>query len=356
VPLFPNTTPTTQQLVMLNDELLALVRAGIPLDQGLKLSAKDMPGQLRQIAEQLAGQLEQGQTLEEALRSQPVTFPATYRALVIAGIKSQQLPVILEKIASALKRIVLIRKTVRRSMAYPVFVLAIAYLFFLAFTAWVTPQIAETYWDLARRDEWLMRGMLTLSKTMQWWWPLPPLVAMLLWSTGTRLATVRNPGRTSSLRWTPWRRLERLGQLAIFSEVLALLVQQEEPLPSALILAGETTGSNQLAHESRLLAARMELGEQTPEPHASPAEWGPETWPPLLTWTLLSSRSSSRLAESLHRFSLNYQRQADRLALTLSFFYPVVVGTLMAGMGLFAYAIWVTFPWYLLLYRLGDIT
>jgi type II secretory pathway component PulF len=355
VALIPPAISTEQQLVALNDELLALVRAGIPLDRGLQLASQDMPGQLRRITQQLGRELEQGRSLEEALARQPETFPAAYRALVLAGMKTGQLPRVLASIAESMKRLESIRRTMRSSLAYPLIIIAVAYVCFLAFTRWATPPMVSAYWDLVHRDEWALRGLLAMSDTVQWWWPLPPVIGLGIWMVGSR-ATGFSLWKRSVPRWrTPWRRLEHLGNLAIFSEILALLVEQEEPLPSALVLAADVTGSTELGRDSRQLADRLAAGQPAAGSLSSAEGLTAGACPQLLSWLLLSSRSSRSLTESLHRFSRAHQRQAERLAMTLSFFYPVILGTLLAGMAVLAYAIWVTLPWYMLLYRLGDI-
>lgn len=354
VSLIPQATPA-QRLMALNDELLALVRAGIPLDRGLHLAARDMPGQLARITEQLAGQLEQGRSLDEALRQQPETFPAAYRAMVVAGEKTGRLPYVLAQIAESLKRLELLRQSLRSSLAYPLIVLALVYTCFVAFTIWATPQIVASYWDLVHRDQVLLRGVTAVAETIVWWWPLPPLLVFGLWKAGSRRRGGFSDPRPGSSWKTPWRRLEQLGALAIFTEVLALLVEHQEPLPSALVLSGDVTGDADLIHASRELAKRFEAGTSRAERLLPGRGPGYRPFPPLLEWLLFSSRSPTGLGESLHRFSRNYQRQAERLAVTISFVYPVIVGTLVAGSAVLAYAAWVTLPWYMLLYRLGDI-
>ena len=48
----PSSKPviTLDQLVALNDEIAALVRAGVPLDRGLRSLGEDLPGRLGRFA------------------------------------------------------------------------------------------------------------------------------------------------------------------------------------------------------------------------------------------------------------------------------------------------------------------
>lgn len=346
---------TTEQLVWINDELLACVQAGIPLDRGLQFASRDLSGQLRTITRELGDRLERGETLEEALRSQ-AGIPAAYRALVVAGIRSQRLPEVMRQTAQSLKRLSQVQTTIRRSFAYPLFMVTLTYVLFLTSVVWLTPQVTASYRELLLRETLVSEWLVIIADTIGWWWPIPPamiLLGVVLATQSFRLLPSAS-SRNQISPWTPWRKLERLGQLAIFSETLALLVDQEEPLPSAVTLAADATGIEIFRRDGRRLAEQLERGEPLRDSSTSLQVTNQHAWPPILTWLMLSSRDSASLASSLHRYSRNLQRNAERQAMTLSFLYPVIIGTLVAGFSLLAYALWVITPWYLLLHYLAQ--
>ena len=49
---------TLEELTALNDEIAALVRVGVPLEDGLSRLGEDLPGRLGQLASRLADQLQ----------------------------------------------------------------------------------------------------------------------------------------------------------------------------------------------------------------------------------------------------------------------------------------------------------
>src|SRR5947209_1505582 len=78
-----------EDLIALNEEIAAMARAGLPLDQGLAALAREMDrGRLRQVTAELAEDLRQGKTLPEALERQGNRVPPFYAALVTAGIRT----------------------------------------------------------------------------------------------------------------------------------------------------------------------------------------------------------------------------------------------------------------------------
>ena len=76
---------TIDELAALNDEIAALVRAGVPLDRGLLQAGSELPGGLKRITQALGERLSRGETLTEALEAESQSTPPLYRAVVEAG-------------------------------------------------------------------------------------------------------------------------------------------------------------------------------------------------------------------------------------------------------------------------------
>ena len=82
-------------LAALNDEIAALVRAGVPLERGLTGGSSDLPRRLGAYAAELGARMERGESLAQAVAAQK-NFPPVYRAVIAAGTKAGRLPVALE--------------------------------------------------------------------------------------------------------------------------------------------------------------------------------------------------------------------------------------------------------------------
>src|SRR5436305_15337361 len=93
-----------EDLIALNDEIAALVRAGAPLEQGLSLAGEDLPRGLRHIADDLAVRMRQGASLSAALAASDRRVPPLYRAIVEAGVRSGRLPAALESWSGIARR------------------------------------------------------------------------------------------------------------------------------------------------------------------------------------------------------------------------------------------------------------
>src|SRR5436309_10748340 len=80
---------SVDDLITLNEEIAGMARAGLPLDQGLAMLAKEMgQGRLGQVTAELAADLKAGHTLPQALERQRWRVPPFYAVLVAAGART----------------------------------------------------------------------------------------------------------------------------------------------------------------------------------------------------------------------------------------------------------------------------
>lgn len=134
-------------LILFNQELLALLKAGIPLLQSLELlvgHGKDPL--LRNSLERVVELLREGMAYSEALE-QAGTFPAVYRANVVAGERSGTLP---EVIARWLAFQAFAQKSRRRiveAMVYPTFLVGVLFSSLGVIFNVVLPRFQEIYTD-----------------------------------------------------------------------------------------------------------------------------------------------------------------------------------------------------------------
>lgn len=295
-------------LVALNDEIGALVRAGVPLDRGLR--ALGGRRGLGAIAGALGARLERGETLPEALEAEGARIPALYRAVVEAGLRAGRLPAALEGVASYARGVAELRREIGQALVYPLMVLMLAYVLFVGLVVGVVPRLlaaAEGFRVPIRGALWALER---LDETAAVWVPVVPagLVALgVAWAWSGRAAGL-GAGRTL-LAWVPWAR-EALddARAAGFAELLALLIDQRLPLDRAVTLAAEATGDPRLRSAGRALAESIRLGEP-----AAPTIRRARGFPPLLRWILVTSRGGD-LAASLRHAAATYRGRARRRA------------------------------------------
>src|SRR3954470_12951227 len=87
---------TLDDFMALNDQLVALVQAGVPLDLGLEGSQSNTAVALERVNTVVARRVSQGATLSEALQGHDPALPARYRHLAQLGLSSGDLSAALQ--------------------------------------------------------------------------------------------------------------------------------------------------------------------------------------------------------------------------------------------------------------------
>jgi type II secretory pathway component PulF len=345
---------TLDQLIALNDEISALVRAGVPLEAAFVDLGKDLPGRLGRIAAGLAERTSRGQPLAEALADRAARLPPVYRAVVEAGVKSGRLPAALDSLATTARRLAEARRHAAAAAVYPVVVLTLASGLLAVFCAVVAPRLAEMFDAFGVPGRGAMQLLADLGRSAAWWgWavPLAVLVAGGVWLLRSRRAAIAEPRLAGRLLgWLPWTgRFLRYSRAAAFAEVLALLVENDVPLPEALRLAAEASGDRKLAAGAAELAESIRLGRQ---PAAAPD--GLRQFPPLLRWQLASAADGALLLPALKHAAAAYRRRAEQQADLARVLLPVLTTVAVGGAATLALALALFLPYVTILKNLGT--
>lgn len=320
---------TLDQLIALNDEVLALTRAGMPLERGLTEAGSDLPGRLRTVTQAVGERLGRGESLAEALESVDAGVPPVYRAVVEAGVRSGRLPIALEGLATYARGYAEARGSIGLALLYPVIVMSLAFGLFLFLMSYVVPKFEALMADLGIAPRGLMRVVGWFSGAAPLLWPVLPvgLLVLLFWWRSTRRAVGLQGGRPLALlRRFPWmgRMLSRF-EASSFAELLALLVENGVPYPAALRLAGEASGDPALIRSSGRIAESIERGE----PVAEALKHAP-SFPPLLRWVVATGQAQGDLPGSLRRMAGQYRSdarfQADKIRVLMPTFLMLALG------------------------------
>ena len=275
----PSQSPaiTLDDLIALNDEIAALVRAKVPLERGLQDLGRDLPGRLGQFASALARRTGSGEPLVDVLGDPDFRLPKIYRAVVEAGVRSGRLPAALESLAGSMRRLAEARRGVVLALLYPLLLLIVAWGFFAFTTAQIAPKLLVSFEMLRVPGAIVFRPLAWCGRSAAIWGPIGPMVflavAGLWWYAATRATVVGSRRACWLLGWLPWLgRTLRWSRTAIFAEILALLVENGLPLDAAVLLAGEAAGDPQLSEAAKELAAAIRRGE--PSGGTGPAATG----------------------------------------------------------------------------------
>ena len=320
---------TLDQLIALNDEILALTRAGMPLERGLMVAGRDVPGRLGRVATALGERMNRGESLVEALDGLGDGVPRVYKAVVQAGVRSGHLPTALEGLATFARGYSEARQSIGLALWYPLLVLVLAYVLFLVILRVMVPIFLETFGSMGMPVHEALRFLNSMGETVWIWGPILPVLLvgfLLLWVTSRRALSLDKGRGFDVLRWFPWMgKLVSGFEAASFADLLALLVEHRVPYPEALRLAGEASGDAYLARSSEALASAVERGLPPDE-----ALKGSSFFPPLLRWLLATGSKQGDLVGALRQMAERYRGEARFQSEKIRILLPAI---LLFGIG-----------------------
>src|SRR2546430_2550603 len=137
---------STERFLLFNQELLALVRAGLPILQSFEIMLeRQKNAAFREVLSDIRDKVKSGVSLSDAFRSYGGVFPPIYSTSLRAGERSGDLEGVLRRFLRYQKMIVTLRKRVVSALIYPtVLVTLSAAMVFIMLTK-VIPRFAEFY-------------------------------------------------------------------------------------------------------------------------------------------------------------------------------------------------------------------
>ncbi len=175
--------------LLFNQQLSALLRAGIPVLQSIGLlKTRSASENLRIVLADVEEKIKSGVPLSDAFEAQGI-FPKIYTASILAGEKSGALDDVLARFVEYLKRSVGVSRKLRGALAYPAFLLMAALIMVGFLTLYIVPRMSELFKSLSanRALPTITLAVLWLSNSIinnaLWLFPLVILIggALFLW-------------------------------------------------------------------------------------------------------------------------------------------------------------------------------
>lgn len=334
---------TLEELIALNQEIVSLSRAGVPLEAGLREIALDQPARLSELSVTLSEHMQRGQSFAEAVESEGNRMPRVYGKVIEAGVRAGRLPAALEALTAFASKVLDLRRSIGFALLYPTIVTALAYGLFLVFILEFAKRVRETYDLIGISIPPAIRVLGRMGETAgQWAW-IPPLVLLVLAALWMRSGAARGlqiVGGSGPMRWIPGvRRITNNLQASNFAELLALMIDHGVPLPEAVTLSAESVGDARFVASASEIAETVKRGDslaQTTDQKSAV--------PPYLRWLMAAKERQGDLSTGLRAAAAMYLRRADDQSAYLRMLFPLVTAVVIGGGVTFVYALTMFLP------------
>jgi type IV pilus assembly protein PilC len=315
----------TDDFLLFNQQLSALLRAGLPILQAIGILRKRVQNErLRLILEDVEEKIRAGQALSQAFAAQGDSFPRIYIASILAGERSGALDQVLLRYVSYQKTINDARRKIKKSLAYPAVLVSASILLVMVLSTYVIPKFMQLYGGMTDRLPTVTVVVVSsaefISQNLMWLVPtlFAAIIFILYWR---RTAT----GRLTIDRWILKLPVagETVRQLTIaqFTRSLATLLAGGITLPESVEIAGESITNRGLRESSQGVLAGIREGRPFTE-SLEASGWVSE----LAIDMIGVGERSGALREMLDEVANFYDSELDvRLNTITTFIEPVIL-------------------------------
>src|SRR5881296_1809517 len=252
-----------KEFLLFNQELAALIRAGLPIIASLEILIERRKNQtfkkaLMDVRDKVRG----GASMSEAFQAQGEMFPGIYSATLASGERSGEIANVLLRYTTYQKTMLSLKRKVTSALIYPaiLFVLMIGLVAILI--TWVVPKFTDFYKDFGADLPLLTRVLIGVSAFVT------QNVLFLVVAVAVSLVAVRAWLKTPAGRLSRDRLIVRLPiigpvfhrfAVSRFMRTLGTLIAGGIPAVTALGMSARAVGN--LQFESRLLDVERKVRE-----------------------------------------------------------------------------------------------
>ena len=331
---FPGTARVSQkELMVFTFQLEALLKAGVPLSQGLEMLATQAASSVFQgVIRAVKQRVESGSSLAEALQAHPAVFTPWYASMVEAGEESGTLDETFARLAEHVDKVVRLRQQVKLALAYPLLVVTVATLVLWVLLLWVIPMFATMFADWGDALPWPTAVVLAVSHWLQDHWA-SVLLGIVGAGLGGRLWTKTRSGQRMLedvvLRVPLVGKLWRNVAVVHVARTMSVLLGSGVPISRSLEIAQKVSGLQ-----------RMERALEEGQTLADPLERS-GMFPRLVSNMVGVGEATGSLGTALGNIADLYEREVDRdVAAFTAVLEPLIIVVLGIGIGFIVVAMY----------------
>ena len=258
---------TIRDKALFANKLSALVDAGVPILRGLDLMrTQQRSSHFRKAISAMTQDINQGESLGNSMRRWPKVFDQLSIALIEAGEAGGVLDETLRRLAKLLEENDRLQNQIKSALGYPITVVVVAIIVFLAMTIFLIPTFATIFEGLNAELPWFTKMMMDLSALLRSYFSIilvgVLLVAVFLFQRHYSTPAGRRQVDGLALKLPLFGDLLQKTATAQFTRTLGSLSKAGVPILMALDIVQETIGNSVMS--DAIQGSRNEVTEGLP--------------------------------------------------------------------------------------------
>ena len=260
----------SDEMLMFYIQFSNMINAGINILMALSTLANQIDNKvLRKVLSEVAGKIEAGSTLSEAMAPHTRVFSKSFVNMVKAGEASGNLDAVLMRYALFFERQEDVKQKVKGALFYPLILLCFGCVVMLFIVTFIIPKFAEIYVKAGVRLPLPTLIVYNLGTVLKKYWYLLIAAAVLIFLAIRQLSKTAKGALffdTLKLRLPIIGALYRKVIVSKFARTLSTLVASGVPILQSLDITKEVIGNEVLSRVVASARSYVEEGERLSEP------------------------------------------------------------------------------------------
>ncbi|WP_349866581.1 type II secretion system F family protein [Leifsonia sp. WHRI 6310E] len=326
---------SVKDLAVMSRQMATMVSSGLALLRALNILAEQTENKtLSASLTDIAGDVEEGTSLSQAMGRHDRVFPPLMINMVRAGETGGFLDEALDSIAENFEKEAKLRSTIKSAMTYPVIVLVMSLVSVVAMLLFIVPVFDDMFKSLGGQLPWPTEILVQVSHAMVWVAPLLVVVTVagwLWWRKNKNTEEVRRKVDPLKLRLPVFGPLMKKIAIARFSRNFANMLSAGVPILQALHVVGETSGNWVIANALERVADSVRQGNSIAGPLATET-----VFPTMVTQMIAVGEDAGSLEMMLSKIAEFYDQEVEATTEALtSLIEPLLIaflGVIIGGM------------------------
>ncbi len=310
---FAKNRVSNRDLVMFCFQLEQLTSAGVPILEGLNdLRESTQNLYFQKVLGAIAGEVEGGKMLSQALAEHPDVFDEVFVNLVGAGEQTGQLPAVFDNLSNTLKWQDELLSQTKKLLAYPLFVLVVVLAAVTFLMVYLVPEMVKFLNSLGQELPLNTRILIFISNAfVSYWWLI--ITVPLVLAAGA-VAYVKQSAEARYRFDYLKLKLPLTGDIlhkiimARFARYFAMMYQTGIPILQAIKTCEKIVGNRVIADALSRAHAQINAGDSMSESFHNAG-----LFPPLVVRMIKVGETTGALDKSLLNISYFYDRDVNEL-------------------------------------------
>jgi type IV pilus assembly protein PilC len=327
---------TPNDIAIFSRQLATMLAAGIPLVQSFDIIGKGHENPSMQILLlAIKANIENGDSLAEALKKNPLYFDELFCNLVYAGEHAGILETLLDKIATYKEKTESMKKKIKKALTYPIAVIVVAFIVTTILLLFVVPVFEDMFKNFGADLPAFTRMVVTMSQWLkEWWWIVLGVIITSIYTFGyfkKRSTTFNHFLDAMLLKMPVVGIILRKSAIARFSRTLSTMSAAGVPLVDALQSVAGACGNIKYAKAVLKMREEVATGQRL-----QLAMMQTNLFPHMVQQMVAIGEESGSMDAMLAKIADFYEEEVDNLVDNLSSLMEpiimVILGVLIGGL------------------------